>query len=224
MRTIRQLAGFTLIELLIVVAIIAILAAIAVPNFLEAQVRAKTSRVRADLRSLSNAQEAYFVDYNSYTNCDHGDAMDYEEGFRQLTSPIAYITTIPRDPFGEYRYRGERRFPMLEMGTGRAGVGPSGTPTDPNPAGCPSDTWYMGSAGPDHQDDTENTHEGFNLATGNYPWANVPDNDQAVAAVLSLIYDPTNGTVSDGEIYRAGGTVPHGRPLYYFHVGGTGGK
>jgi len=59
--------GFTLIELLIVVAIIAILAAIAAPNFLEAQVRAKTSRVRNDLRSLATAMEAYFTDWTSYT-------------------------------------------------------------------------------------------------------------------------------------------------------------
>ena len=56
--------GFTLIELLIVVAIIAILAAIAVPNFLEAQTRARVSRVKADMRTYATAIEAYIVDNN----------------------------------------------------------------------------------------------------------------------------------------------------------------
>ena len=54
--------AFTLIQLLIVVAIIAILAAIAVPNFLEAQVRAKTARVKADMRTLATGMESYAVD------------------------------------------------------------------------------------------------------------------------------------------------------------------
>ena len=59
-------SGFTLIELLIVVAIIAILAAIAVPNFLEAQTRAKISRARADMRTITTGLESYHIDHNAY--------------------------------------------------------------------------------------------------------------------------------------------------------------
>jgi prepilin-type N-terminal cleavage/methylation domain-containing protein len=62
----RKVKGFTLIELLIVVAIIAILAAIAVPNFLEAQVRSKVSRAKSDLRTIATGLEAYFTDFNMY--------------------------------------------------------------------------------------------------------------------------------------------------------------
>lgn len=107
--------AFTLIELLIVVAIIAILAAIAVPNFLEAQTRSKVSRASADMRSLATALEAYAVDNNRYPP----NAMDAAPGrsfvrygvnfytldhtvplFDLLSTPIAYISSNSyEDPF-----------------------------------------------------------------------------------------------------------------------------
>jgi general secretion pathway protein G len=62
----RDSKGFTLIELLIVVAIIGIIAAIAIPNLLNAIDRGKQKRTMADLRSVGTAVESYAVDNNVY--------------------------------------------------------------------------------------------------------------------------------------------------------------
>jgi type IV pilus assembly protein PilA len=59
--------GFTLIELLIVVVIIGILAAIAIPKFATTKDKAKLASIKTDLRNLMTAEEAYFSDYSTYT-------------------------------------------------------------------------------------------------------------------------------------------------------------
>ncbi len=89
--------GFTLIELLIVVAIIGILAAIAVPNFLNAQTRAQLAQVQSNFKALAVAFESYHVDYGCYAL--HDPPHMYNVYKNALTTPVAYIARIPVDIF-----------------------------------------------------------------------------------------------------------------------------
>ena len=96
----RRQSGFTLIELLIVIAIIGILAAIAIPNLLNAVQRGKQKRTMSDMRALAMAVEAYAVDTNAYPSaaCNPGiftasGAVLTTDSFTNLTP--TYIGQVP---------------------------------------------------------------------------------------------------------------------------------
>ena len=82
-RKMRAEQGFTLIELLVVIAIIGILAAIAIPQFAAYRRRAYESDIKANLKNAATAQEAYFVDFNTYLS-----------GALSSGSPIGYNMSV----------------------------------------------------------------------------------------------------------------------------------
>src|ERR1700740_2909730 len=72
--------GFTLIELLIVVVIIGILAAIAIPKFANTKAKAYEATLKSDLRNLVTAEEAYFDDFSPYTSAMSATVFQASQG------------------------------------------------------------------------------------------------------------------------------------------------
>ncbi|MFH1741908.1 MAG: hypothetical protein ABIH23_23135 [bacterium] len=84
-------------ELLIVVAIIGILAAIAVPNFLNAQMKAKLAQTIANFKAIGTAMMSYKVDYGVFALHDISHVQNVLNN--ALTTPVSYIAKIPTDLF-----------------------------------------------------------------------------------------------------------------------------
>jgi len=209
--------GFTLIELLIVIAIIAILALIAIPNFLEAQIRAKVSRVRGSMRSIAVALEAYYVDYNTYPTRPQGGGQPADMfgarvfQFHCLSSPIAYITDTYEsalDPFmvtspaaaranDTFGYLNRHGFVLYKLNT---------DPSPPAWAVMQPPYWFLVSKGPDMVSGPVLD----NAATNDWiVYSEIENFYKKIASVNDIrltasLYDPTNGTVSGGDLVRWG--------------------
>ncbi len=197
--------AFTLIELLIVVAIIAILAAIAVPNFLEAQTRAKTAAVLSDMRSVKTALESYQVDYATYPPIagNEDNVMNMGGMMRMpflpvsLTTPISYMSSIPLDPFNplnmadhdhSFIYISNGNFSDAVLQQYRANVESKNV----NAVYAPRYALY--STGPD---------KSYGAMAMQMDPGPPPTYGMMYAMNDTVVqYDPTNGTLSSGDIVR----------------------
>lgn len=196
-------AGFTVVELLIVIAIISIIAAIAVPNLMSANIRAKVSGVKADMGSIAIALEDYKIDDPGRNYPIEPDDPYYDEiavsgrtfddpsdalGLGKLVYPLdasepTYLKRIPGDPFND---SGEEEW--------------NGTSGAHNNHYC-----YF----------TANANQESSSTEAKY-WALVsygPDKDQDITSYVNAknavnngtnLYDPDSGITSSGDIVIIG--------------------
>lgn len=181
-RTMSKIERFIVVSIL---AIIVIVTAITVSDFLRASTRAKVPRAKSDMRSMATALEAYFVDNGTYPPSSTKENLitlhpqykgkGYPVTFagHQLTTPIAYITSLFEDPFSKqifYYYQ---------------------------PPGF--DYWILISPGPDME---------YQLDSRNIAWllddflTTETTKADAELHLLPYTFDPTNGTPSPGDVFR----------------------
>ncbi|MEW6234096.1 MAG: prepilin-type N-terminal cleavage/methylation domain-containing protein [Candidatus Omnitrophota bacterium] len=209
MQRYTRFAAFTLIELLIVVAIIGILAAIAVPNFLNAQVRAKVARAQSDHDGLRIAIESYRLDRNQPPPSPQMGGLslyDFAQKFIPLTTPVSYLSSIPSDPF-PHRSALELDSTVDHRSTAPGAYAYGYFRADHSGPGGQYNygihKWMVSSSGPD----------GLLQYFAYYPQTLVEGTELCsickiqtpAVKLMATVYHPSNGVVSAGEIIRWSG-------------------
>jgi prepilin-type N-terminal cleavage/methylation domain-containing protein len=213
--------AFTLIELLIVVAIIGILAAIAVPNFLNAQTRAKVARCYADMKACTTAIQLFTTDkgkmlvdirdddnqicldrinkdFNGVGYCGGAGNRNNMAVLSPLTSPISYMSSLPRSPFFPARL-------FTNTSGNNEAFGRQG-----------NDVYAYWDNDPEIMEPNNNDNNDWNLGMlGRYvprmkPWDFIiiafgPSADSSTTLNTGLPYQPSNGLRSNGEIFMTNG-------------------
>lgn len=214
-------SGFTLVEILVVAAIMALLAAIAIPNFQQYLVSTKVTKARTEMGEVGKALQAYFIDHNEFPAVDHSDPnlggfgvnrrvgnrsqqlermptfrerVNDEDELATLIHPEAYMSQYPEDPFAS-----------------SSGATYSYSTPDETTLGIGSVRrgWILWSFGPD-TDERTGDYGGYGgdielVGVPNAPRVH-PDfyNPRTFLPQDPLVeaqYDPTNGLRSDGDVF-----------------------
>lgn len=200
--------AFTLIELLIVVAIIGILAAIAVPNFMNARMRATIARIQGDHRAIATAVESYRVDRGAYpapelASDDSGNLTTWPYYVPDLlVKPVSYLhDSRLYDPLGRPleglpRLVSRYRFKVFSAQTRQN---------------------LPGKDSPGNRE-ARKVHGEFMIAShGPNRWLDLPQGFSDGANLTDwfwLPYDATNGLLSPGDVLRGQGGPAMGYPGY----------
>ena len=200
--------AFTLLELLVVVSIISILAAIAVPSYYDALIRTRIAQVKAELRTLGIALESYRVDHNMFPRKNSNLEFFAVYLLPELTSPIPYLNQVRmEDPFGPVVEYEPPRFTTAEGSDSSknnvAGLVRNSYTYTPymnfadilGTPGLKKEAFSVSSVGPDQMDSyiVDFPFPGFYRYPGD--------------TVFDSVYNPSNGVRSAGDIGFFGGDL-----------------
>lgn len=227
--------GVTLVEVLIIVAVIAILAAIAIPNYNTAAIRARVAQTRAGMATLRGGLDAYRADQGTFPESDWAQDLDQRgAGLHRLTSPVAYVAAIPKSAFDEQNLgnAGDRHHAKAErtvlylratVSASRTASGESDANMNAVDDGYELDRMsylYNVSTGPTplsvlEPKDAPRPFRGGDLVQGHWMMKSVGPNNiddrTSDAGTFSghhaRCYNPANGTLSHGDIVLFGDSL-----------------